>query len=448
MNVSVPMKRTLVLTFALLALLLASCTGSYEAPNPVLLITNIPRVAADGTPTNALGIIRDSLNTDQATRKGRFTFLPGSERSLPAPPQSFDITNRANARNTLVVLSRASAQAATTPLSYLSFFNIAGLDGSESDPTVAGFTNDRELSLNEAVIVPRNFPTNPIFCPSKVQVSQGGNYAAVLNVPQLCGYGPSQNFIDIFDLSGVGQARLLQRINGVAEGGLYVSQSSSDDVLYYATKTAGSLSLLRVSLPRPGQAFGPDDTLGTTFPVATIRDQLAQGNFVDFGVAGEAGGERLVALFGNALAYVTGYTGEGTSTVVGTAGSDNAVILRDDQLRTSEALVLGTPSAARLSVFPSTFTTGDGSAIESGERRARVYASTGTIEPNNGYAYFAGTGPNSAPSVSLLDLDAYSTGTTPNVQPYIEGLDGLIPAGSSWSPALLTWAQSLPPAAP
>lgn len=432
-----------------LILLLASCTGSYEAPNPVLLITGFTRTIGSAAEYK-VGIVRDSL---AANERGRFTYLPGSERALPAPPQAYDMTNRSDARDNLIVLSRASAAPATTPPSFLSFFATSRLDGSESDPNVGNFKAGRTVDFSDiegAAIVPRNFPNrdDPLYCPSKIQVTQGGTYAAVLNVPSLCGYGVSQNFIDVLDISGTG--RLLQRINNVAEGGLYVSQSSAADILYYATEQAGSLALWRVSLPRPGQAFGPDDTVGTPQSVAIVEDRLAQGNFVDLGVAGEAGSERLVILFQNALAYVTGYTGEGTPDgPVQTADSNNIVVLRDDQLQTSEALVLGTPTAARLSIFPLSFTTDDDNDFGTGEERARVTASAGVIESTSGYTYFVGTNPaNGSAVVSLLDLNAYTTGSSPNVQPYTEGLGGLTPAGTSWTPNFLTWAQSLPPATP
>ncbi len=435
-----PISRLLIAAFTLLAL--TSCTGSYEAPNPVLLVTAYT-TAESGTPQHRIGIVRDDLRPNESER---LTFLPGSVRDLPAPPQAFDITNRADARNTLVVLSRATADAATTPPSYLTFFNLSRLDGSGTDPTVSGFgppTGRQQIILSDITgpaIIPRNFPNRdtPLYCPTEIQVSQGGDYAAVLNNPTLCGFGVSQNFIDIFDIRGSGL--LLQRINGVAAGGLYVSQSATADILYYATTSASSLLLQRVPLPRPDQTFGPDDTVGTPQTVATVPNQLTQRGFVDLGIAGIVGSERLVVLFGGAVAYVSNYTVTGT--VIGPVSArdnTNVSILRDDQLKTSETLVLGSDN--RLSVFPSSFTTGSGDTLESGERRARVFATAGVIGPEGTYTYFVGTDPEDGSGlVSLLDLASYTTGATPRVQPYSEGLE----AWNAVTPAFVTWAQSVP----
>lgn len=417
---------------SLLSLLLSACTGSQEPLNPVLLLTGFQRPVAGSAPTNHVGIIQDSLDSGDSER---LTFLPESVRELPAPSVAYDVTNRENARNTLVVLSRGGNNAAGAP-GYLSFFTTSGLRSDD----ISGFKLSRELVINDISgldIIPRNFPNRdaPFYCPSKIQVTQGGNYAAVLNVPRLCGAGVAQNFIDILDLDVTGTGRLLQRISGVAEGGIYMSQGSAEDILYYAVEGPRSLIFNAATMPRPGQAFGPDDTLSLRPDFATVTRQLSQGTFIDLGVSGQPGSDRLVVLFEQGIAYVSGYTGEGTEAEpVTTLENDNAQVIRDDLRRTDATLVLARPESDRFSYFSPTSSTDEDDNPVIDEERDDVDADAAVTEMNSGYVYFVASG-----RVSLFDLESYDTGESLRTQAFpVEGLT---------APNFVTWAQALPPLA-
>ncbi len=415
------------LGLALLALLLGACTGSFEAPNPVLLVTGFQRGVAGGSPTNHVGLIRDSL----ALSDSRFTFLDDSVRALPAPSRSYDVTNRENARNTLVVLSRDAGTAGSSS-SYVSSFSLSRI----SADAPRNFRRTRpDLDINTVVPVPRNFPSDPYFCPSKIQVTQDGTYAAVLNVPSLCGVGAAQNFIDILDLRG--QGRLLQRLNGVAGGGLYMSQGAATDTLYYAVESPRSLTFNAATMPRPSQAFGQDDTLAIRANFASVTRQLGLGDFVDLGLSGLFGSDKLAVLFGQGLAYISGYTDEGAAEgPVETLENDNARLVRDDLRQTDATLVLATAAGRRLSYFPLSFIPDTGDTLISGEVRADVAAIDGVIEANSGFAYFVAN-----QQVSLFDLNAYDAGETLRVTRFPPLLE-------LTNPNFVTWAQAVPAALP
>jgi hypothetical protein len=431
-GVMTPIRTVFGCSLALLVLALSACTGSSETPTPVLLVVGFQREADDSL-TNHIGLIRDSL--DQSST--RFDFLTASVRDLPQPPRAYDLTNREDARNTVVVLSRAQDPDLETDVfeSYLSFFSLSRIDA--DNPVRFSRTRDDFNFHSEALeIVPNNFPNPdaPVFCPSKVQVTQDGTYAAVLNVPSLCGAGAAQNFIDVFDLRVNG--RLLQRLPNVASGGLYMSQGSGADILYYASDTPNSLTLSAATMPRPSQTFEEDDRLSIRTNVASVDRAVRQGQFVDMGLSGTAGSDKLALLFGQAFAYVSGYTAEGGQAEgpVETDDNDNARLIRDDKRRTSATLVLSTPRGGRFSYFPLSFSTGDDNDPLSGEVQDNVTAVDAVINADVGLVYFVSTG-----RVSLFDLSSYVTGDDLSTTPFEEGLEALT------LPNFVTWVQAAPP---
>lgn len=439
------MRNAFILATCLLALPLSACTGSFEDPDPVLLVTGFQRVSGT-TATNHVGLISDNLNLDSDTLAARFDFLTDSVRNLPAPAVSYDITNRENARNTLIVLSRGLNEddnPATPPYSsFLSFFSINQIkvDNPVDFKRPPGRTTD--TNINDIDAVPEDFPnrTAPFYCPSEVQVTRGGNYAAVLNVPRLCGVNAAQ-FIDVLALDGT--PRLLGRINNVASGenpgaagGIYVSQGSAEDILYYAVRSPSSLTLNALTLPRPGQQFGPDDRLPTAQVVASVRNRAEDGAFVDLGVSGQSGSDQLAVLSTRGLAYVSSYSSDGEATEpVGTLENDNARLIRDDLRQTDATLVLALPEANRFSYFPASFTTDEDGDLVSDEVRGSVAAVDAVIESNNGYVYFVANG-----LVSLFDLQSYDTGDDLETQ--------ALTVSELTNPTFVTWAQALPTTAP
>ena len=281
-----------------------------------------------------------------------------------------------------------------------------------------------------------NVPPKVIpFCPTKIQVTQGGDYAAVLNVPSLCGL-TLQPFIDILDLRG---SRLLERISGVSSSGIYLSQSATQDLLYYATPEAGTLRLQRATLPRPGQAFGPNDTIESV-PVVAVPRPAGETDAVDLQRAGTDIDERLVFLFRDSLYDVTEF-GIGGTAVVGDpleTPPDNARVIRDDARETEGTLLLSLPRTGVFSYVPP--------ALEDVEdeislETSRVRAVDAVIERTQNLVYFVigseAVNLSETGNVALFDLGAYDTGTS-----FPDPTRFAVPELTA--PSFVTWTQAVP----
>ncbi len=420
----------------IVASMLTACTGSLEPPNPVLLVVGYSSGAG-----SRVALIRDRFGESGAVTE-QLEFLPGSVRNLPAPAVDYDVTNRDRARDRLVVLSRGPA-AAGQATGYLTFFSLQSID---PDNPVA-FEQRAEFTISPATVT--NIPDtllNPGFCPARVQVTQNGSFVTVLNEPTLCN-GRGQPSIDIFSLAGA-QPRLLQRLTtgGAEDGGvgggsflatggnLYLSQSPTQDLLYYAVSVPGGLRLEQATLPRPGAGFGLDDELPVS-AVARVRTDPRQGNLVDLGRAGASGDERLVVLFEAGLANVEFAAEPLEDDVVPTATlSDNSFVIRDDRRETDATLFVGTPAAQRFSYVPVATDEGTVAAPEN----ARVDAVDAVIEPTFGFVYFVAPG-----QVSIFDLSAYDVGERLRNPRAVS-----VPELGDTVPSFVTWTQAAPPATP
>lgn len=413
--------KPIMLSTLLLSVALSACTGTFEPANPVLLV-----VGYEGASESRVVLIKDSFGESGPT-EDRLEFLEDSVRTLPAPAVDYDLTDRERARGRLVVLSREAAVAGNA-IGYLSFFSLRGVD--PDSPTAFDQTAMFTISADpeDVEIVPDTL-IRPQFCPSGVQVTQSGAFAAVLNEPALCG-GSGLPSIDIFELPDLQdpqgeQIRLLQRIERVAEGGaIYLSQSVAQDVLYYAVNVPGKLQLQRAILPRPGSVFDDDDRV-IVEPVATV--ETTTGNdLVDLGRAGAAAEEGLVALFEDSLVSVTGFSGTGEVGESIDTPPNNASIIREDRREVDGTLILGTPAARRFSYVPP-LTEAEAVDPESG----RVIAVDATIEPTYGFVYFVAD-----QIVSLFDLSSYDIGDTLSAVP--------LPVPELTDPTFVTWTQSVP----
>ena len=426
------MKRSLMV-IGVLTSILTACTGSVEPPIPVLLVVGYSSGAG-----SRVALIRDRFGGEGAVEE-QLEFLPGSVLDLPAPAVDYDVTNRDRARDRLVVLSRGPA-AAGRATGYLTFFSLQNID--PDNPTAfrrgAAFT----ISPETVTDVPDTL-LNPGFCPTRVQVTQNGSFVTVLNEPTRCN-GRGQPSIDIFELRGA-QLRLLQRLttggaeDGAVGGGaflatggdLYLSQSPTQDLLYYAVSVPGGLRLEQATLPRPGARFGPDDELPIR-ALARVRTDPQQGNLVDLGRAGTSGDERLVVLFEAGLARVE-FAGEDDVVPTETL-PDNAFVIRDDRRETDATLFVATPAAQRFSYLPVATDEGTAAAPEN----ARVNAVDAVIEPTFGFVYFVAPG-----QVSIFDLSAYDVGERLRNPRAVS-----VPQLANTEPSFITWTQAAPPATP
>ena len=413
------MKFGLAAALLTLATLLAACTGSYEAPSPILLVTGYQ----DATGAK-IALIRD--NPDPRVRTNRLAFLPKSVRTLPAPAVSYDVIDREGARSAVVVLSRSPENTPTGSEGFLTTFSLTGID--PDNP--AAFTERNQVTIND--FQPVTPLPNPIFCASRLQVTQSGNYAAVLNVPSLCGL-QAQPFIDILDLRS---SRLLARImdvNGVSSSGLYLSQDVTQDLLYYATTPSGSLQVRRAVLPRPGQQFGASDRIETT-PVTSLSTPAGQRDARDLQRAGSSSDERLVFLFRNSLANVTnfGIGGTARATPLTDTSRDNAFVVRDDARRLEATFTLSTPQTGTFTYVPPPSEGGGELA------RAFVRATDAVAERTQDLIYFVFN-----KQVKLFSVGAYTPGDPlPNPE------SDAVTVPQLTAPSFVTWTQAVIPRTP
>ncbi len=414
----------------MVAATLTACTGSFEAPNPLLLV-----VGYESGAEGRVALIRDRFGEEGAVAE-QLTFLPGSVRDLPAPAVDYDVTSRDRARDRLVVLSRGPA-AAGRATGYLNLFSLQNIN--PDNP--AAFEQEAVYTISPGTVtgVPDTL-LDPAFCPARVQVTQSGNFAAVLNEPTLCN-GRGQPSIDIFELRGA-QLRLLERLTtgGADEGGVgggsflaeggdvYLSQSPTQDLLYYAVSVPGGVQLEQATLPRPGARFSPDDELLVS-AVARVRTDSSRGDLVDLGRAGTPGDEQLVVLFEAGLARAELGDGELEDDVIPTETlPNNAFVIRDDRRNTDATLFSSTPATQRFSYAPAD--------ADLELENARVAVNDAVIESNSGFVYFVAPG-----QVSIFDLSSYDEG---------EGLRDprAVPVPQLVNPSFITWTQAAPLATP
>ena len=398
---------------------LTACTGTTELPSPVLLVTGYQ----DATGAK-VALVRDNLRVSAS----RLAFLPASVRTLPAPAVSYDVVDRERARSSLVVLSRTPTTTASSATGYLTSFSLNGID--PLDPA-AFVQQGAAQTINDFTVVPRALIGQVlVFCPSRLQVTQGGDYAAVLNQPELCGL-QEPAFIDILDLRSTRLLARLTGVGGVSSSGLYLSQNPAQDLLYYATLEAGGLRLQRATLPRPGQVFGLDDTV-ISVPVVAVPRPAGQNDAVDLQRAGADTEERLVVLFRNSLVDVTRFGATGQVGQLVATPPNNAQVIRDDRRSTESTFILSTPRTGIFTYLPP--------PSESGtldQQSARVVATDAVIVPIRNLIYFVGVSPQIGPVVSLFDLSAYSVGNLlPNPTP--------LSVPQLTAPSFVTWAQSVP----
>ncbi len=398
-------------------LLLAACTGTSEPLTPTLLVTGY-----GGTSDPKVALIRDDLSVTPT----RLAFLPESVRPLSAPSVAYDVVDRERARSALVVLSRNAAKVTDGAGDFLTTFSLTGID----PEAPAAFAQRGDVALGDFEVVPRPLQGQLLaFCPTRVQVTQGGDYAAVLNEPSICGL-QAPPFIDILDLRGT---RLLERIGGVSRSGLYLSQGATQDLLYYATPEAGVLRLRRSTLPRPGQLFGPDDTVANV-PVVAFTPPRGETDAVDLQSAGADTEERLVFLFRDSLVNITGFSGTGQAGGIIDTARDNASVIRNDKRSTEGTFILSTPGAGVFTFVPPP------SEDETLDREsARVIATGAVIEPTRNLVYFVADPRATAQgeNVTLFNLNDYEVGDP------LSDL-GRVSVPQLTRPTFVTWAQSAP----
>ena len=318
-----------------LTLLLGACSGSPGTPLPTLLAVSLVESGAA-----QVALVETTL-----TVGGAYTLLEESRRDLAAPAVDFDVTDRNGGRDTLLVLSWGNDNEG-----YLDSFSLQGID--PGNPVAfAPVVGKPRLALSSLANAPADG-----FCPEAVQISRDGRYAAVLNGTR-CG-NLLESAIDIIDLK---EKRVLTRLDsffGLVDAPPYLDQQNN--LLYYLEQGVSDATLIRLSLP---------DLTEETLVTLPDQDQ------VDLGQAATnlliLRPSEVTALPLSASAETTELpTRPGARRFIDSYASSNTAVL-----------VLGNN---HLTVYRS---------LEDGKAyRATVEAQYGTLDDNDGFAYFATAG--------------------------------------------------------
>lgn len=301
-------KRNLCALFLSATLLaLTACTGTGEEGTPILLVVGYQSDAAGAA--GKVGLVRSTFGVPGAARELSLT----ASRNLPAAPIAYDVTDRSNDRNELVVLSRGASPAPDAP-AFLSFFNLAGI-GSRNLKAFKPMRPEVALSAADLDLSAPDLPLEPQFCPVDVQVSRTGRYAALLHDGAPCGISGFAA-VDVLDL-GASPVKLLERLDVQIEpAGFYLAQSGADapDSLYFFQDDPAGVQLTRLTLPGEN-ARNPtiDPFLGGDLEeiadLSTLNQDVEGLGLVLAPTEADPGRTALITLFSESFVPTFGYAG-------------------------------------------------------------------------------------------------------------------------------------------
>ncbi len=226
-----PLSRLAAPLLASLAVMLASCTGTFEERPPTLLVVGF---GAEGS--GEVGLIDTRLfdagvPPEERVISARRALVDGSQ------PLAFDVVGRAGDRRELVVLSRRGETY------YLSFFNLLNIDPDAPDDFAENAAKRVELSALAS-------PEGPL-CPRALQISRTGRYAALLNDDQRagCAGSPALSIVDLEQQTVTNVSVPGQPIFRTA---FYLAQES--DTLYFLSEPAADAVLRRLEVSAPSSS--------------------------------------------------------------------------------------------------------------------------------------------------------------------------------------------------
>lgn len=379
----------------LLALfLLAACTGTQEARLPTLLIVG-SAVAGGGQ----LELVEDVYDPNASAARSLVP-VAGSARSLPAPPVSLDVVDRAGSRPELVALLRGEA------LAELAFFNIADLDASQP--------NDFNPSRARIQLGPMLEPTLPDgepLCLSEVQVSGDGRYAALLDDGSCRDQGiPDLHVVDLRDETRLMSLSEEHPALQLLPAGIFIDQELG--LLYFAVESLGRTEVR--SLPLSGAANAALVGSADLDPVSQELTDLAPS------------GNAIALLSERSYALVP---------VNGAGGSDGDPV-RTHSTTTGARLLLSDPGGSldRLVVLSSTrailHEAGEDGAEETLALESPLVDAT--LEPIQRFAYLLEEG-----GIEILDLFPYAE--PPGNRLLFEPLPGID------DPRVISWVHGFAP---
>lgn len=223
------MRHARLLAGVCLATLVAvGCTGTSEPRPPTLLITGVEEA---GTPR--LLLIEDVTAT-APPGSPRLSVVPGGARDLQAPAVDLDFENRGAGREAAWVLTRSHTGGTGAPVvsAWLQRFAVH-----EVDPAApGGFAED--VSARIALTLPGGGGlldglslTSPATCPTALQVTRDGAWAAVLDDPSACGQS-DHGELWLID-TAQGTATSLAATSELVPAGIYLDQRPDEERLYF-----------------------------------------------------------------------------------------------------------------------------------------------------------------------------------------------------------------------
>ena len=419
--------------FTLILFALVACTGTTETGVPILLVVGYQENAADGA-EGQVGLVRDTFDVAGAARE--ISFVEGSSRPLPAAPIAFDLTDRSNTRDTLVVLSRNDGAANVNDSeAFLNFFNLEGVGA--DDPTAFERTGLEELELSADALdtTDSDLPLDLNFCPVDVQVSESGRYAALLHDGEPCGIR-GFGALDIIDLEPVGSnepAKLLGRFSSqIVPVSFYLRQERvgvGDNRLYFFQNDPAGVQVTELLLPDENDnnpeidPLPGGDNLTEVADVADDTQEVQDLGFVLDGANENATAPVLVTLFDESYVPLRNLDADEAVNLGNRVDTveQSRKVLTDDFLTTDNVFILGDDE----------FTVHE-NVGEAAEEAADIIAADAVYEPSNNFVYFV-----SNETVSLFDPQNFQFEEDDEVDTAAFDVDELS------NPVFVTWIQAV-----
>lgn len=381
-------KRNWVLPLLILALVIG-CTGTVEDPIETLLVVGF----ADGN-QGRLALIENNVLRQTATEPLRW--LPESVRDLPGLPLAADVIDRTRDRTALVVLSRDSAG-----ISYLSTFNLRNLALDQLD----GFVETARIVLNDpdAPLLPVR--PGQVLCPTRLQVSSDGDFAAMLNQPTACG-ATGDIFITLLELTPPRFVRHYEGLFRLVDNALVLDQAADDDTLHFLEESGNRVQLKSLALDRLAER-----------PVIVGEARIEARDVQDMGIVRDS---MVVLGRSNFAAFDNFRVDPDEPTVINTT-ANSLRLITSDFADIAQVMVLGRDH----------FTVHLSTTEPANRADLRGYQS-GTVEALNGLVFLVREG-----EIRVFDLLRYAGGTPELTTPPI-------PLSELTAPAFLSWVALAP----
>ncbi len=385
---------------------LSACSGTMEPESSTLLIIGFDNkvglldtcLLADTNPDNISGNCPSKTNVTEENPRPLLL-----EHNLPENSEAldFDLTDRDNKRDELVVLSVKSANNVRT--TYLSFFIITNIDPNPQNTQLPESRASITLEVANIVIDDDVNPKPASFCPTDVQISEEGHYVALFSDQDAC----NASFVDAIDILDLQEnpPRLVRHIE-LGESfpkGFYLDQVV--EKLYYLQGSGSNIALTSLVLDddiidndeQEVTSFDSDETVVDMRAIDDVLAILNEENFI------------IISNFRNEAQV---------NSAIETDFSTNKQFIVDDFFDNKDFYLLSSNKFVPYSTLtPDT-------EPESGS----VSATSGTYESINDFIYLL-----SSKAVRKFDAQTYDFETTPRLSNFtIDVLDNA---------KFITWVQ-------